>query len=130
LAATRCTAGRPSRPCPCCDWPLARFARLLAASPAPASGCHVRRPGFLAHARQLGPGGVEVALGPLGAGTQFAACFPEHPGAGLHRIAQFVALPADLRPVISIDRNLQEYFATASRPTFTRGAGRPSPPSR
>ena len=51
-----------------------------------------RLPGFLTRPGQLGASGVQVALGPLGAGAQLAARFLEHLGAGFQRGAQFLAL--------------------------------------
>src|SRR5205814_7955235 len=45
-----------------------------------------------AHAGQLGPRGVKVALGALGAGAQLAARFLEHLRARFKRGAQLVAL--------------------------------------
>src|SRR5690349_15917276 len=46
----------------------------------------------LAQAGQLGPRGVEIALGALGAAAQLAARLLEHLGAGFQRGAQLVAL--------------------------------------
>ena len=47
---------------------------------------------LLAQAGQLGPRGVEIALGALGPGAQLAARLLEHLGAGFQRGAQLVAL--------------------------------------
>ena len=67
---------------------------LLLAGVCPPRGAArcVRRPALLARPGQLGPRGVKVALGALGAGAQLAARLLEHLGAGFQRGAQFLAL--------------------------------------
>ncbi len=52
----------------------------------------LRRLRFLAHPGHLGPRGVKVALGALGAAAQLAGRLLEHLGAGFQRGAQLVAL--------------------------------------
>src|SRR3954471_3925813 len=49
-------------------------------------------PGLLAHAGQLGPGGVEVALGALGPAAQLPARLLEHLRAEFQRAPQLVPL--------------------------------------
>ena len=55
-------------------------------------------PGLLAHAGQLGPGGVEVALGALGPAAQLAARLLEHLRAGFQRSPQLVPLAGRVDP--------------------------------
>ena len=90
--------------------PGGAFCPLLrgpAARPPPAAGFPGRL-GLLADPGQLGPGGVKVTLGALGAAAQLAARLLEHLGAGFQRGAQVLPLAcrvgADLRELGRVRR--------------------------